>query len=74
MTKTMTHWQNELEAVCQLKQLGGFHYVRQAQSLKQTAQHARRWSALLRTPIVQLKSTLGNTRYILDELKAMGID
>ena len=71
----MNDWRKEIEAVCQLKQFGGgFHYVRKAQSLKQRAQQARQWLALLRTPLFQWRSTLADTRYVLNELKKMGID
>ncbi|MEM6518647.1 MAG: hypothetical protein AAF722_04850 [Cyanobacteria bacterium P01_C01_bin.70] len=71
----MTNLREKLNTVLQLKEDGGgFHYVQQAQSLRQTAQHTRQWSTLLRTPIGRWKSTLADTRYVLDELKAMGID
>ncbi|MEO0458655.1 MAG: hypothetical protein AAF152_19040 [Cyanobacteria bacterium P01_A01_bin.114] len=67
-------FRQELDAVLRLKDDGGFHYTYQAQQLAQKAQQARQWSVLLKTPLNRWQQTLKDTRFVLDELQANGIN
>ena len=70
----MNNLREELKEVLKMKSsAGGFHYVQKAQQLGRTAQKARQFSNLLRTPIGQWRKTLSDTRYVLDELAEMDI-
>ena len=72
--KIMNNFREALEEVLEAKKIGsGFHFVQKAQKLGQTAHQARHLPNLLKTPIQQWKKTLSDTRYVLDELNAMGI-
>lgn len=70
----MNNFREALEEVLEAKKNGGgFHFVRKAQHLRQAAQESRQLSNLLKTPILQWKRTLSDTRYVLNELEAMGV-
>ena len=71
--KIMINLREELAAVLEVKaSSGGFHYVQRAEQLRQIAHRTRQWSTLLRTPPGQWQRILSDTRYVLDELKAIG--
>ena len=72
--RIMNNFREALEEVLEAKKSGsGFHFVQKAQKLGQTAHQARYLPNLLKTPIQHWKKTLSDTRYVLDELDAMGI-
>lgn len=74
LSNTMNTLREELEEVMKLKgDGGGFHYIQKAQRLGKTAQQARQWYSLLKIPAWEWQKRLSETRYVLDQLNAMGI-
>lgn len=70
----MHNFREELDEVLKIRESGsGFHYAHKAQQLGQTAQQARQFSSLLKTPIGRWSKTLSDTRYVIDELSALGV-
>ncbi|MEM9009247.1 MAG: hypothetical protein AAGE59_37820 [Cyanobacteria bacterium P01_F01_bin.86] len=70
----MDNLREELNEVIKMKRRGGgFHYVERARKLMWSAQQARHWRTLLKTPIKQWQATLSETRQILDKLASIGI-
>lgn len=65
----MESYRQELDEVMRLKQVGGFHYIRQAQQLTARAKQARHWRTLLRTPPTRWPRVWSETRTVLSELQ-----